>query len=172
MRRIPTIGLLCILALCRGVAVTAQDFSPRLGFGPEFLINANDDRLSDRNAGFGLRFRASFPLNTDVSLSAGTGLVGFLFDGQSNADYAVNPQASVIVQLPGRTWAPYIAFGGGGLLVLSGPDGANAAGTIQAAYGWARFLSEISAFVEINPMLVLRDEATKFVLGARTGLIF
>ena len=159
-------GLLFLQTVCVG-----QDLSRRFGFGPEFYVNATDSEMSDENAGIGARFRVSWPLGSDISLAAGLGIVGFVFDDQSNDDYALNPQGSIFYQLPGYTWAPYVFLGGGGMISVTGPEGFIAAPSIHAGYGWARYLGSVSAFAEMNPVLVMRDETAKFVLVLRTGLI-
>lgn len=161
-----------LVAWALSVPLRGQDLSPRVGFGPELLVNANDEELSEKNAALGFRLRASKPLNTDVSAAVDLGLLGFFVQGQQSADYSLNPQISLIVTLPGRSWAPYVMGGVGGLFPVSGPADGGVAMTVHGGYGWARLLSDVSVYMEIDPALVLRQEATRLLIPLRAGLIF
>ncbi len=169
MRHLP---LGCLVVFLAAHALRGQDLSPRFGFGPEFLVNANDDDLSDRNAALGLRVRASMPINADVSAAADLGLLAFVMRGNRSADYQVNPQLSAIITLPGRSWAPYILGGIGMMVPIAGDVASKSAVTVHGGYGWARLLLETSVFAEINPALVIREESVRFVLPFRAGVIF
>ncbi len=126
----------------------------------------------DNNLGPGLRFRASAPLNQDISLGFGTAFTGYIFEGRDDASYAFDPQASLIVTLPGTGQeSPYI-LGGPGVYLPFGNTDATSGPTFHLGVGKVWLLNESSFYAEVNPALYVGQESTRLLFPLRVGVIF
>lgn len=161
-------GVLVALVLLLGTvgSVQAQE-QPRYGVGLQLMGTTVDD-----NIGPGVRFRTSVPLTPDVSLGLGTGLTGYIFEGRSNASYAFDPQASLIVTLPGSGPERSYVFGGGGAYVPFGDTNAPSGPTLHAGIGKVWLLNQSSFFLEFDPALFIGKTSTNLILPIRAGIIF
>jgi hypothetical protein len=143
----------------------AQDMGMRFGIGFNALVSTVD------GVGVGLRTRLSAPVNPDLSFALDLGGTGFIFRGRDEANYVVEPQVSVIVNLPARgDRLPYILAGAGAYLPTS--DRAEAGPTIHLGYGFAQLLYETAIFYEINPALIVGRDRVHLAIPVRIGLIF
>ena len=168
--RAPLLALL--LAVLLAPAASAQRYDaapPRFGAGFDLYSAVTSQRALPDGPAIGVRGRVALPVNADVSVSASLGLGAHLFEGTSAARYVLNPQASVIVTLPGRGTARYVIGGVGGFLPLSDGGGGPA---IHAGYGWAIPLTETSLYAEIAPSLLIGQDEAVPVLAVRGGVIF
>ncbi|MEM1117727.1 MAG: hypothetical protein AAF845_16500 [Bacteroidota bacterium] len=151
-------------------SVQAQGTSPpRFGGGFDVTMALLGQDLIPDGPSVGIRGRAALPLNRDVSVAGDLGVSAHLFEGASQARFVANPQASVIVTLPGGGTARYILAGFGGFVPFN--EGAGGP-TLHIGYGWAFPLNETSFFTEINPSLLIGSDKTDVVLAARAGIIF
>jgi hypothetical protein len=142
---------------------TAQSQNPRFGVGFSLVASTTDD------VGIGLRGRAALPLNANLSLAGDFGVTGFIFNGRSDAEYAVDPQLSFIVTLPGYNRAPYVMAGVGAYVSTSGSEGGP---FFHFGLGRAQLIGEASIFYEIDPAIVIESDEVQFVFPIRFGLIF
>ncbi|PSQ68237.1 MAG: hypothetical protein BRD25_00600 [Bacteroidetes bacterium QH_1_61_8] len=153
--------LLAALLLALGTynPVQAQT-QPRYGIGLQMMGTTVDD-----NIGPGLRFR---------SLGIGAGLTGYIFQGQDDAAYAFDPQASLVVTLPGPGTQRLYVLGGGGAYVPFGNLDSNVSGgpTLHFGIGKVWLLNESSFFLEFDPALFIGEEETDVILPLRVGVIF
>ena len=127
------------------------------------------------SVGTGVHFRTSFPMNRDLSLAVGTTLTGFLFQGQEEAVYAFDPEASLIVTLPDPSNSSPYFLGGAGLHVPIGAEryeGVGAGPTFHLGLGKVWQQGATSLYVEIAPTLFFRRERTAILFPLRGGLIF
>ena len=95
--------LLLAFGLMFGLAapVQAQEQQSRFGLGIQVLGST-----ASNNLGPGLHFRASTPLNPDVSLAIGSGLTGFIFQGRDDAAFALDPKVSAIASFSTNNTPP------------------------------------------------------------------
>ncbi|MFP4227260.1 MAG: hypothetical protein ACLFTE_00360 [Salinivenus sp.] len=149
---------------------TAQQ-SPRYGVGLQLLSTTVNDK-NNLDVGPGVRFRASAPLNRDVSLGFGTSFTGFIFRGRDDAKYAFDPQASLIVTLPGTGEESFYMLGGPGVYLPFGNTDAASGPTFHLGAGKVWLLNESSFFFEINPALYVGSESTILLFPLRVGVIF
>lgn len=156
-------------ALLTASAATAQTSPPRIGAGFEISTAVLGQDLVPDGPALGIRGRVALPVNADVSVSGDLGLGAHLFEGSDEARYVLNPQASVIVTLPGARTARYVLGGFGAFVPFSGGSGGP---TLHLGYGWAIPLNETSFFVEVNPSLIIGEDETTPILAARGGVIF
>lgn len=154
------------LFLCVPDAAHAQQ-QPRYGVGLQLMGTTVDD-----NIGPGVRFRSSVPLTPDVSLGLGAGLTGYIFEGRSNAAYAFDPQASLIVTLPSSGPERSYVLGGGGAYVPFGETDAPSGPTLHAGIGKVWLLNQSSFFLEFDPALYIGKTSTNLILPIRAGIIF
>lgn len=154
------------LALVAYAPAHAQD-QPRFGVGLQMM-----GTTVDNNVGPGLRFRTSVPLNRDVSFGIGTGLTGYVFKGRDDASYAFDPQASLIVTIPGAGNERLYALGGGGAYVPFGETSADSGPTFHVGVGKVWLLNDSSFFFEFDPALFIGKEETNVILPLRIGVIF
>lgn len=121
----------------------------------------------------GLRFRVSAPVNRDLSFAVGTSFTGYIFQGQDEASYAMDPQASVIVTLPVMGDRSTYFLGGVGAYVPfdAGPD-RDSAPTFHLGVGKVWLLTDSSLFLEFNPAIAVAEENTELLLPIRFGVIF
>ena len=161
---------LTALALVLGTSSPAQAQSnPRFGVGLQMMGTTVDD-----NVGPGLRFRSSVPVNQDISLGIGAGLTGYIFQGRDDAAYAFDPQASLVITLPGPgTQRLYVLGGGGAYVPFGNLDGDVTGGpTLHFGVGKVWLLNESSFFLEFDPALFIGEEETNVILPLRVGVIF
>ena len=166
--RFPRFALaLALLSGAAGVA-SAQTVAPRFGVGFDVVGALPGQDLLPDGVGVGLRGRVALPVNADLSVAGGLGVSANLFEGRADTDYVLNPQASLIVTLPGSSSARYVLGGFGGFLPFDGGGGPS----LHAGFGWAIPLNETSIYFELNPSLVVGSEETGVVVVGRTGVIF
>jgi hypothetical protein len=160
-------GLALLLVLGSGAPAHAQDLQPRYGVSFQMLGSTADD-----NIGPGLRFRVSAPLNRDLSVAFGTSLTGFIFGGRDDADFSIDPQASLIVTVPSETEETTYFFGGAGAYVPLGSSATQSGPTFHLGAGKVWLLQESSLFVEVNPALLIAADQTELLFPVRVGVIF
>ncbi|PSQ98644.1 MAG: hypothetical protein BRD48_06615 [Bacteroidetes bacterium QS_9_68_14] len=150
-------------------AQLADDVTPRLGVGAQGLASTEDGVAP------GVRLRASAPLNADVSLAGGLGLSGFVLGGSEDATYLLDPQFSLVVNLPRQSdgdYLPYLLAGMGGHFPLA-DDGRSESGLVlHVGYGRVQGLADTSVFYEANPGLLVAENNVEVLLPIRIGLIF
>ena len=166
MRRFSLAALVILLGLF-GWPETAAAQQSRFGAGLQLTASTVGD-----NIGPGVRFRTSTALNPDISLGIGAWLTGYILQGRDDAAYAFDPQASLIVTLPGSARERLYVLGGGGVYVPFGDISAESGPTIHAGLGKVWLLNESSFFFEFNPALFVGEEQTDVVLPLRVGVIF
>lgn len=151
----------------RPAPATAQDLAPRFGIGVGgTLASPGVWRL-----GPSLRFRASAPINRDFSIGLGSGFNAFVLQGRDDATYAIDPQLSAIVTLPGGTQPVYF-LGGIGAYAPIGQNAPTGGPTFHLGVGRVMVLRDTSLFYEFNPALIIGRTNVEFVLPFRFGLIF
>mgnify|MGYP006290689031 CR=1 FL=1 len=166
MRVLPVAAL--VLGLLFGPLDSAHaQTQPRFGVGVQLMGTTVDD-----NFGPGVRLRSSVPLTQDVSLGLGAGLTGYIFEGRDDAAYGFDPQASLIVTLPGRNRQRLYVLGGAGAYVPFGKTSAESGPTIHLGIGKVWLLNESSFFFEFDPALFIGKEDTEAVMPIRLGVIF
>ena len=162
-----------LLALLLAAPADAQRYGatpPRVGAGFDLVTALYPQDVVPDGPALGVRGRVALPVNADVSVAASLGLGAHVFGGGDDTRFVLNPQTSVIVTLPGgQSSVRYVLGGFGGFLPLSGGGGGPA---IHGGIGWAIPLSETSFFAEVDPSLIIGDEAAVPVLAARAGVIF
>ena len=167
--RFPRFALLLLAVLLASPPpASAQGATPRFGVGFDLVGALPGQDLVPDGLGLGLRGRVALPVNADLSVAGSLGISANVFEGRAETDYVLNPQASLIVTLPGRSSARYVLGGFGGFLPFDGAGGPS----LHAGAGWAVPLNETSIYFELNPSLVVGAEETGVVVAARTGVIF
>lgn len=126
----------------------------------------------DNNVGPGIRFRVSAPINQDLSLGFGSSFTGFIFEGRDDAAYAFDPQASLIVTLPGSGQESLYVLGGPGVYLPFGNTDATSGPTFHFGIGKVWLLDQSSFFFEFNPGLYVGRETTSLLMPLRVGVIF
>lgn len=165
LQRLSCLLLLLGFTMSLTKATHAQNQS-RFGVGAQLLGSTADD-----NVGPGIRFRVSTAINQDVSLAVGSGLTGYIFRGQDDASFALDPQVSAIVSFStARTETMYV-LGGGGVYVPFGDTSTESGPTFHLGVGRAWLLKESSVFFEFNPGFLVGKETTSLVLPLRVGVI-
>ncbi|PSQ74551.1 MAG: hypothetical protein BRD34_00305 [Bacteroidetes bacterium QH_6_64_77] len=160
--------LLLAFGLMFGLAapVQAQEQQSRFGLGIQVLGST-----ASNNLGPGLHFRASTPLNPDVSLAIGSGLTGFIFQGRDDAAFALDPKVSAIASFSTNNTQATYALGGVGAYVPFGDIDTESGPTFNLGIGRAWLLRESSVFFEFNPGLLVGEESTTLVVPLRVGII-
>jgi len=166
MRVLPVVALVLGLLFGSPDSAHAQP-EPRFGVGVQLMGTTVDD-----NFGPGVRLRSSVPLTQDVSLGLGAGLTGYIFEGRDDASYGFDPQASLIVTLPGQNRQRLYVLGGAGAYVPFGNASAESGPTVHLGIGKVWLLNESSFFFEFDPALFIGKEDTKAVMPIRLGVIF
>ncbi|PSQ96153.1 MAG: hypothetical protein BRD55_07770 [Bacteroidetes bacterium SW_9_63_38] len=166
MRTLPVVVLVLGLLLGFSAPTHAQP-EPRFGAGVQLMGTTVDD-----NFGPGVRLRSSVPLTQDVSFGLGAGFTGYIFEGRDDASYGFDPQASLIVTLPGRNRQRLYVMGGAGAYVPFGNTAAESGPTIHLGLGKVWLLNESSFFFEFDPALFIGKEQTQAVMPIRLGVIF
>lgn len=145
------------------------DVPPRFGVGFDVASALWSQDLIPNGPALGIRGRVALPVNADISLAASLGIAAHLFEGRDDARTVLNPQASLIVTLPGEGTARYLLGGFGAFLPL---DQGGGGPTIHAGAGWAIPLNQTSVYFEIDPSLVVGEDETTVVASLRAGVIF
>lgn len=166
MKRLLFLALFLVFALSISMPAQAQQ-QTRFGLGLQAMGST-----AENSVGPGVRFRVSAPINQEVSLGVGTGLTGYIFQGRDDASYAFDPQASIIVTLPGMGRESMYFLGGGGAYVPFASTTAESGPTFHLGVGKAWLLNESSLFFEFNPALLVGEEETKMLIPFRLGVIF
>ena len=163
---------LALLVVC-GTAAHAQDEGtapPRYGVGFDTSFPLLGGDLLPGGLAIGIRGRGALPINADLSVAASLGVGAHLFADREPTRYVLNPQASLIVTLPGESRnLRYILGGFGGFLPISGGQGGL---SVHGGVGIAVPLDQTSLFAEFDPSLIIGQDDTGFVLAARAGVIF
>lgn len=147
-------------------SVQAQDKDSRFGLGVHVLGST-----ANGNVGPGLHFRASTPLNADVSLALGSGLTGFIFGGRDDAAFAFDPQVSAIVSFSQTSTQTSYVLGGAGAYVPFGDTDTDSGPTFNLGLGRAWLLEQSSFFFEFSPGFLVGERSTTLVLPLRVGVI-
>ena len=166
MRRLSCLLLACGLMFSLATPVQAQDRQSRFGLGLQILGST-----AGNNLGPGLHFRASTPLNHDISLAVGSGLTGFIFRGRDDAAFALDPKVSAIVTVSTQSEQSTYALGSIGAYVPFGDTNTDSGPTFSLGVGRAWLLRESSVFFEFSPGLLVGEETTTLVVPLRIGLI-
>ena len=159
---------LLVVALLAGASTdaNAQLANSRFGVGFNALLSA------DNGFGMGFRGRLSTPINADLSFALDAGLTGFILGGRDDATWIIDPQASLIVTLPGVEKAPYLLTGIGGYIDPSDSGDTLTGPTIHAGVGWVKPLRESVLFYELAPALIIGEEKVSVAIPFRIGVIF
>ena len=168
------LGLAVVLATLTIALTAAPTFGqgaapPRFGAGFDVTAAPPGQDLVPSGVGVGIRGRVALPVNADLSVAADLGLIANLFEGSSEARYMLNPQASIIVTIPGRDAVRYVLGGFGGFLPLEGGGGGP---TLHVGVGTAIPLRDTSLYFELDPSLLIGQDETTGVVAARVGVIF
>jgi len=158
-----------LLVLCLMLSSSrseAQLIDARFGVGFNTLLSSED------GLGLGFRGRMAIPINADISFAFDAGMNGFVLNGRDDATYVFDPQASLIVTLPGVEHAAYIMGGMGAYANTSDSDGALSGPTFHFGIGWIRPLRESVLFYEIDPALVVGSRDVSVAIPFRIGIIF
>lgn len=154
-----------VLSLSLASPAGAQSES-RFGMGAHILGSTADD-----NVGPGLFVRVSRPVNQDVSLAIGSGLTGYIFRGQDDASFALDPQLAAVVSFDSQPDETTYVLGGAGAYVPFGDTSTDSGPTFHLGVGRAWLLTESSVFFEFNPGFLVGEERTTLVLPLRLGII-
>ena len=160
--------LILLLAMVMASAPDAhgQLANSRFGLGFNTMLSA------DNGFGMGFRGRLSTPINADLSFALDAGLTGFILGGRDEATWIIDPQASLIVTLPGVEKAPYLLMGIGGFLDPSDSGDTLTGPTLHAGVGWVKPLRESVLFYELNPALIIGESKVSAAIPFRIGVIF
>lgn len=158
-----------LLALVVAGPVWAQVAPPRYGIGFDASTALFGGDLTPDGPALGVRGRVALPINADLSAAASLGVSAHLFEGTRDARYVLNPQTSLIVTVPGGHSVRYFLGGFGGFIPL---DGGGGGPTVHGGVGWAIPLNATSLYVEVDPSLIVGQDATGVLLSARAGVIF
>jgi hypothetical protein len=160
--------LFCASVLATSLPAQAQQ-APKFGVGIQMM-----GTTVDNNIGPGVRFRSSLPITQDISLGIGTGFTGYIFEGRDDSAYAVDPQSSLIVTLPGTGTERLYVLGGAGAYVPFGnlEEGVNSGPTVHLGIGKVWLLNESSFFLEFDPALYVGQETSEVIIPVRVGVIF
>lgn len=140
---------------------------PRFGVGLQMMGTTVEESI-----GPGVRFRTSVPINQDISFGLDAGLTGYIFEGRDDASYTFDPQASLIVTIPGSGRQRLYVLGGAGAYVPFGETSAESGPTVHAGVGKVWLLNESSFFMEFDPALFVGEEETNVIFPVRIGIIF
>jgi hypothetical protein len=159
-------SLVTCFVMLFAIPATAQLANARFGVGFNTLLSSED--------GFGLGFRGriSSAINADLSVALDLGISGFILNGRDDATYIVDPQASLIVTMPGVDSASYLIGGFGAYINTSGDNKVLEGPTIHFGIGWVRPLRESVLFYEIDPALVIGKNDVGVAIPFRIGIIF
>ncbi|MDA0874553.1 MAG: hypothetical protein O3C45_05755 [Bacteroidetes bacterium] len=155
--------LVLFLAALGTSTAQAQLKDARFGLGFNTLLSA------ENGFGMGFRGRLSTPINADLSFA---GLTGFILGGRDDATWVLDPQASLIVTLPGVEKAPYLLMGIGAYLDPSDSGDTLTGPTLHLGLGWVKPLRESVLFYEIDPALIIGETKVSAAIPFRIGVIF
>jgi len=154
-----------------GVAMSAPlahgQTEPRFGVGFQLMGSTLEE-----NVGPGIQFRASAPINRDLSVAVGASFTGYVFEGQNNATYAIDPSLSLIVTLPVMGTRGTYFLGGVGAYVPLGNNAPEAAPFFHFGFGRVWLLRDTSIYFEIDPALAVSDSRSDLLFPVRVGVIF
>lgn len=169
MGRLTAAAVLVIFSALDTVEVSGQEMETRFGFGAGMVLNPSNREVSGDDLGYDFRFRVSQPMTRSLSFAIGVG--SFVFDNGQKTEFVVNPQVLLIATLPGNRRFPYLMAGVGA--VLPAEQERQSQIEVHSGFGWAwPFGVRMSAFVETNPGLAIRDEGFAAIIPLRAGLIF
>ncbi|MBO6576293.1 MAG: hypothetical protein JJ896_16400 [Rhodothermales bacterium] len=160
------LGLILLATLPVGTA-SAQATPPALGLGFQTTLSSTE------GLGVGLRGRASWAVNADLSMALGAGMTGFVLEGRDEATYLLDPQASVIVTLnDSGNRTPYILGGIGAAIPVNSGSNAENGPTLHFGMGYVQGLRDTILFYEINPAMIVGENEISFNIPFRIGVIF
>lgn len=167
-RLVRVLSVLLLLMMFSGLAqqAEAQLANSRFGLGFNSLLSA------ENGFGMGFKGRLSTPINADLSFAVDAGITGFILGGRDDATWIIDPQASLIVTLPGVEKAPYLLTGIGGYLDPSDSGDTLTGPTIHVGVGWVKPLRESVLFYELNPALIIGESKVSAAIPFRIGVIF
>ena len=157
--------LVVFVVLC-ATSSWAQLSNARFGIGFNTLLSSED------GLGMGFRGRISSAVNADLSLALDLGMSGFILNGRDDATYVFDPQASLIVTMPGVERASYLIAGLGAYINTNDKPNALEGPTIHLGIGWVRALRESVLFYEIDPALIIGSSDGGVAIPFRTPIIF
>lgn len=165
LRILVTLFLAVVLAAAAPES-SAQLQNSRFGLGFNAMLSG------DSGLGMGFRGRLSTPINADLSFALDAGITGFILGGRDDATWIIDPQASLIVTLPGVEKAPYLLTGIGGYLDPSDSGDTLTGPTLHVGVGWVKPLRESVLFYELAPTLIIGAEKVGASIPFRIGVIF
>lgn len=165
-RRLHHVLLVLVLLALGASDARAQLENSRFGIGFNTLLSA------DNGFGMGFRGRLSTPINADLSFALDAGLTGFILGGRDDATWVLDPQASLIVTLPGVEKAPYLLMGIGGYFDPSDSNDTLTGPTLHVGVGWVKPLRESVLFYELDPALIIGETKVSPAIPFRIGVIF
>lgn len=165
IRTLRTLFLLGILGLL--LAAPAQGQSLRYGTGLQVMGSTAVASVSP-----GFHFRTTLPITQDLSVGGGLGLAGFVFEGQTNAVYTLDPEVSLIVTIPSPSRSATYLLGGGGYHVPFGNDPPSSGPSFHLGLGRIWALQDTTIFLEFAPALYVRESSAAGLFPLRGGVIF
>ena len=145
----------------------AQQARPALGLGFNAVLSSTE------GLGVGIRGRAAWPVNADLSLALGTGITGFVLEGRDEATYLFDPQASIIVTLDATgNRTPYFLGGVGAALPVNSSSNAESGPTLHFGIGWVQGLRDTVLYYEVDPAMLVGETEISFIVPFRVGVIF
>lgn len=160
------IAVSVLVLMCSSSISFAQLSETRFGLGFNTLLSSED------GLGLGFRGRISTAINADLSFALDAGLTGFILGGRDDATYIIDPQASLIITLPGVERATYLIAGMGAYIDTSDNSDSLEGPTIHFGVGWVQTLRESVLFYEIDPALVIGRTEVAVAIPFRIGIIF
>lgn len=140
---------------------------------PNFGVGFNAVLSSTEGLGVGIRGRAAWPVNADLSLAVGTGFTGFVLEGRDEATYLFDPQVSVIVTMnQNGPRTPYFLGGVGAAIPVNDKTNADSGPTLHFGIGWVQGLRDTILFYEVDPTMLVGETEISFVIPFRIGVIF
>ena len=156
------LGIVGLLSLA-----PAQGQSLRYGTGLQVMGSTAVASVSP-----GFHFRTTLPITQDLSLGGGVGLAGFVFEGQVNASYALDPEISLVVTIPNPSRSATYLLGGGGYHVPFGNDPPASGPSFHLGLGRIWALQGTTLFLEFTPALYVRESSAAGLFPLRGGVIF
>ena len=168
LRRFVLPALLAALACpVAGQTAEAQASRPRLGMAFNAMLSSTE------GLGVGIRGRAAWAVNADMSLALGGGFTGFVLEGRDEATYLFDPQASVIVTLDSEgSRTPYFLGGVGVAVPVNDRSNVESGPTIHFGIGWVQGLKDTVFFYEVDPTMLVGESEISFMIPFRVGVIF
>ncbi|NNE70139.1 MAG: hypothetical protein HKN29_07205 [Rhodothermales bacterium] len=150
-----------------GTATAQTAPRPKIGVGFNAVLSSTE------GLGVGVRGRAAWPVNADLSLAVGTGMTGFVLEGRDEATYLLDPQVSVIVTMgPQGPRTPYFLGGVGAAIPVNNKTNAESGPTLHFGIGWVQGLRDTILFYEVDPTMLVGETEISFVIPFRIGVIF